>query len=68
MQTAYQFKLYPASAPENRLTEWPNKIRSLLNLCLADRIDTYQDSFAVGEFCNLRTKGVATPIALNMYS
>ena len=66
MQTAYQFKLYPTWASENRLIEWQNKIRSLLNLCLSDRIDTYQDSFAVGEFCSLRSLGVASPLACSV--
>lgn len=66
MQTAYQFKLYPNCVQENRLIEWQNKIRSMLNLCLADRIDTYQDSFAQGEFCNLKTKGVASPLCCSV--
>jgi putative transposase len=66
MQTAYQFKLYPNCVQSNRLVEWQNKIRSLLNLCLADRIDTYQDSFAQGEFCSLRQRGVATPLACSV--
>lgn len=66
MQIAYQFKLYPNFAQENRIIEWQNKIRSLLNLCLADRIDTYQDSFAQGEFCSLRTKGIAFPLACSI--
>jgi putative transposase len=66
MQTVYQFKLYPNCAQSNRLVEWQNKIRSMLNLCLADRIDTYQDSFAQGEFCNLKTKGVASPLACSV--
>ena len=57
MQISYQFKLYPNYEQKNRLVEWQNKIRSLLNLCLADRIDTYQDGFAQGEFCTLQFKG-----------
>jgi putative transposase len=66
MQTAYQFKLYPNCVQSDRLVEWQNKIRSLLNLCLADRIDTYQDSFAQGEFCSLRQRGIATPLACSV--
>ncbi|MGL5076249.1 MAG: helix-turn-helix domain-containing protein [Waterburya sp.] len=66
MQTAYKFKLYPNCVQSNRLVEWQNKIRSLLNLCLADRIDTYQDSFAQGEFCSLRQRGIATPLACSV--
>lgn len=66
MQIAYQFKLYPNCVQQKRLTEWQNKIRSLLNLCLADRIDTYQDTFAQGNFCVLRTKGTASPLACSI--
>ncbi|MEN9568306.1 MAG: hypothetical protein RLZZ69_3502 [Cyanobacteriota bacterium] len=66
MQTAYQFKLYPNCEQSNRLFEWQNKIRSLLNVCLSDRIDTYHDSFAQGEFCNLKTKGIASPLACSV--
>lgn len=66
MQTAYQFKLYPNCVQSDKLVEWQNKIRSLLNLCLADRIDTYQDSFAQGENCRLRQRGIATPLACSV--
>jgi putative transposase len=66
MQTAYQFKLYPNCVQENKLIEWQNKIRSMLNLCLADRIDTYQDSFCQGEFCNLKKCGIASPLACSV--
>ena len=66
MQTAYQFKLYPNRVQSDRLTQWQGKIKSLLNLCLADRIDSYFDSFAQGQFCNLRKKGVATPLACSV--
>ena len=63
MQTAYQFKLYPNCVQKNRLVEWQSKIRSLLNLCLSDRIDSYSDIFKQGELCNLRSMGIATPLA-----
>ena len=66
MQTAYQFKLYPSCVQKNRLVEWQSKIRSMLNLCLSDRIDSYSDTFKIGEFCNLRSKGVATPLACSV--
>jgi putative transposase len=66
MQIVYQFKLYPNCAQSNRLFEWQKKIRSLLNICLADRIDTYQDSFVQGEFCNLKKCGVASPLACSV--
>lgn len=66
MQVSYQFKLYPSCVQSDRLVEWQNKIRSLLNLCLTDRIDTYQDSFAQGEFCSLRQRGIATPLACSV--
>lgn len=66
MQTAYQFKLYPNCVQSDRLAQWQNKTRSLFNLCLSDRIDTYQDSFAQGDFCSLRQKGIATPLACSV--
>ena len=66
MQVTYRFKLYPSCAQSTRLNEWQNKTRSLLNVCLADRIDSYQDSFKQGEFCNLKSKGVATPLTCSV--
>ncbi len=66
MQVTYRFKLYPSGEQVTRLNEWLQKIRSLLNVCLADRIDSYQDTFKQGEFCNLRSKGVATPLACSV--
>lgn len=66
MQAAYQFKLYPNCVQSDRLAQWQNKISSLFNLCLSDRIDTYQDSFAQGDFCSLRKKGIATPLACSV--
>ncbi len=55
MQVAYKFKLYPSGGQSQRLNEWQSKIRSLVNLCLADRIDTYRSTFTLGEFCDLST-------------
>ena len=66
MLVTYRFKLDPSATQITRLEQWQNKIRSLLNVCLADRIDTYQDSFKQGEFCNLRTKSLATPLACSV--
>ena len=66
VQITYRFKLYPSKSQSIRLNEWQNKIRSLLNVCLADRIDTYQDSFKEGLFCNLKSKSFATPLACSV--
>ncbi len=66
MQITYRFKLDPSTLQVVRLNQWQSKIRSLLNVCLADRIDTYQDTFKQGEFCNLRTRGLATPLACSV--
>jgi putative transposase len=66
VQIAYKFRLYPSGRQSKELSDWQNKIRSLVNVCLADRIDTYQSTFASGEFCNLRSKGVATPVACSV--
>jgi putative transposase len=66
MQIAYQFKLYPNCNQLVRLGDWQNKIRSLLNVCLADRIDSYHNSFIEGEFCNFSSKGVATPLSCSV--
>ena len=59
-------KLYPSHGQLKRLDEWQSKIRSLVNLCLADRIDTYRSTFTGGEFCDLRSKGVADPLACSV--
>lgn len=66
MLVTYRFKLDPSVTQVTRLEQWQNKIRSLLNVCLADRIDTYQDTFKQGEFCNLRTKSLAIPLACSV--
>ena len=66
MQVAYKFKLYPSGGQSQRLNEWQSKIRSLVNLCLADRIDTYRSTFTLGEFCDLRSQSVATPLTCSV--
>ncbi len=66
MQVTYRFKLYPSSEQSIRLSQWQSKILSLLNVCKTDRIDTYQDSFKCGSFCNLKSKVVATPLTCSV--
>ena len=66
MLRAYQFKLYPSCSQSKRLNSWQSKIRSLINVCLADRIDTYSTTFAQGKFCDLRNQGVATPLTCSV--
>ncbi|NJO93513.1 MAG: hypothetical protein HC820_02505 [Hydrococcus sp. RM1_1_31] len=62
MQVAWKFKLIPSPTQSKTLTQWQQRIRALVNLCLADRIDSYNQTFALGEFCDLRSKGVASPL------
>ena len=63
MLLGYVYKLRPNLNQSLKMDDWLSMLRSHYNWCLADRITTYQHSFIVGEYCDLRTKGVAAPVS-----
>jgi putative transposase len=66
MQVAWKFKLLPSNTQSKTLTLWQQRIRAIVNVCLADRIDSYNQTFVLGEFCDLKSKGVATPLTCSV--
>ncbi|NJO94160.1 MAG: transposase [Hydrococcus sp. RM1_1_31] len=66
MQVAWKFKLLPNSTQSKTLTLWQQRIRAIVNVCLADRIDSYNQTFVLGEFCDLRSQGIATPLTCSV--
>jgi putative transposase len=66
MQVAWKFKLLPSNTQSKTLMQWLQKIRAIVNVCLADRIDSYNQTFTLGEFCALRSKGVASPLTCSV--
>lgn len=44
------------------MDNWLDMLRANYNWSLADRIDTYQQRFIQGEYCDIKTKSVAYPL------
>lgn len=61
-----KFKLKPNSQQSTRAYAWRPMVRGFLNVCLADRIGTYSETFAQGPFCSLRTKAEACPLSCSV--
>ncbi|MDJ0620817.1 MAG: transposase, partial [Calothrix sp. MO_192.B10] len=59
---AYVYKLRPKQAQVVKMDHWLDMLRANYNWSLADRIDTYQQRFIFGEYCDLKTKSVASPL------
>lgn len=66
MQLTYRFKLKPAPEQDAMMKSWLSMIRAQVNFNLADRIDTYNQSFIQGNFCDLKTKGEACPLTCSV--
>lgn len=62
MLLGYIYKLRPQKAQVVKMDNWLDLIRANYNWSLADRIDTYEQRFIRGEYCNLKTKAVASPL------
>ncbi len=56
------YKLRPNNQQTAQMDSWINMLRAHYNWCLADRINTYNQQFIQGEYCDLRTKSVVYPL------
>lgn len=66
MLLSYVYKLRPSRQQSGKMSEWLDMLRSLYNWFLADRIDGYHQSFIQGEYCDMRTKTVRTPLTCSL--
>lgn len=62
MILSYAYKLRPNTTQDGKMDNWLNMLRSHYNWCLADRIQNYYQQFIFGEFCDIRSQGVACPL------
>lgn len=66
MLLSHVYKLRPNSQQSSKMRDWLDMLRPLYNWFLADRIDGYHQSFIQGEYCDLRTKTVRTPLTCSL--
>jgi putative transposase len=66
MQTVYRFKLCPNSSQRETILRWRPMLRSFYNFCLRDRIDSYAQTKLQGQYCDLASSGVATPLSCSV--
>lgn len=59
MLLGYIYKLRPKQAQVAKMSNWLDMLRANYNWSLADRIDTYQQRFIQGEYCDIKTKAIA---------
>ncbi|ACK69234.1 transposase, IS605 OrfB family [Gloeothece citriformis PCC 7424] len=62
MLLGYLYKLRPNQEQSAKIDSWLDLLRSTYNWSLADRINSYHQSFIQGEYCDLRSKAVASPL------
>jgi putative transposase len=60
--TNYAYKLRPNQTQALKMSNWVDMLRSLYNWCLNDRICQYNQQFIQGDYCDIRTKGEASPL------
>ena len=53
MQVAYKFKLRPKQGQIDLLEDWQHKVGYIQNRSLGDRIATYNNTFVMGDYCDL---------------
>ena len=58
----YCYKLRPNISQSDKIDRWIDMLRANYNWSLADRIDTYYQRYICGDYCDLRTKVVITPL------
>jgi putative transposase len=61
--TNYVYKLRPNKTQSTKMSNWVDMLRSHYNWCLNDRLTQYAQQFIMGEYCDIRTKSEACPIA-----
>ncbi|MGL5062019.1 MAG: RNA-guided endonuclease InsQ/TnpB family protein [Microcoleus sp.] len=62
MLTNYAYKLRPNQTQSSKMSIWIDLLRSQYNWCLGDRICQYDRQFIQGDYCDIRTKGEASPL------
>jgi putative transposase len=60
---AHVYKLRPKVGQSTRMDCWLDMLRSNYNWNLVDRIETYNQRFKMGEYCDIRTKSVCYPLS-----
>ncbi|MGH7998996.1 MAG: hypothetical protein ACREPR_06110 [Brasilonema sp.] len=53
LQVAYKFKLHPSPTQIKALENWQHKVGYIQNRSLGDRIATYNQTFVMGDYCDL---------------
>jgi putative transposase len=56
LQVAYKFKLRPKQGQIDLLEDWQHKVGYIQNRSLGDRIATYNNTFVMGDYCDLYTR------------
>ncbi len=62
MILGYCYKLRPNVSQSEKIDRWIDMLRANYNWSLADRIDTYYQRYICGDYCDLRTKMVISPL------
>ncbi len=56
IQVTWKFKLNPSSTQAETMAGWQRAVGRFYNICLADRMRTYQQTHMEGPYCDLRHK------------
>jgi putative transposase len=62
MLLSYKYKIRPNQEQSIKLSKWLDMLRATYNWCLKDRIDGWYQQFLMGEYCDLQTQAIATPL------
>jgi putative transposase len=63
---SYKYKLRPNQEQSIKLSQWLDMLRATYNWCLKDRIEGWHQQFLMGEYCDLKTQAVATPLTCSV--
>lgn len=68
MFIAYVYKLHPNKTQQQIIERWLDMLKSQYNFRLAERIEAYEQvrSPKLGEYCDIETQSVATPLACSV--
>ncbi len=62
MILGYCYKLRPNISQSDKIDRWIDMLRANYNWSLADRIDTYYQRYICGDYCDLKTRVVISPL------
>ncbi|MDJ0730940.1 MAG: transposase [Crocosphaera sp.] len=66
MILGYCYKLRPNVSQSEKIDRWIDLLRANYNWSLADRIDAYYQRYICGDYCDLRTKFIVTPLSCSL--